>query len=419
MRQVISINLIFLIVLSACGSIAGVTATQTTTLTSTFVPTFSLTSIMTPSPTLTPWPTSITPTLTPIASLPHFVIGETPFRFMGAIVPGWFWARGEGISTQEVSEDLIVSAKASGISVLHLPVPFSIENPIGIFSEDEFRNLDFFLDAAAKNGVYVMLVLMDGYSLSENPEFAYNNPDGFSGLVLDENLSNAFRERIKTFIFHRNTMNGLLYRDDPTIFGWDIIGEPACYPKTTFLSFLQIRAWLEETASYMKALDPNHLVGVSSTGAIDYEDRHDWPWYEVFDVPSLDFIQIEENAASVDSPEDYSIDEWTPKFISLGKPLINIVVMPIYSTSDSTCTDLDWQARFIRAFALRNFEAGVAGIPVSSWASDLAPWLPDFDICITKTDSMTPIPEAILDIANQLNIPGYPNPPLNFVRISP
>lgn len=419
MRRGICIHLLCLVVLSSCGPSVHVGATQTATPAAMLVPSFTPTLTITPLPTLTPWPTSITPTLTPIASLPHFVIGNTPFLFLGAIIPGWFWAHGEGISPEDVAKDLIVSARASGITVLHLPVPFSIENPIGVFSEDEFQDLDFFLDTAARNGIYVMPVLMDGYGLAEQPEFAYYNPRGFAGLVSDEKLSNAYRERLETFIFRRNTINGRLYRDDPTIFGWDIIGEPACYPTTTSLTFLQIKAWLDETAAYVKTLDPNHLVGVNSNGAIDYQERDVWQWYEIFDVPSLDFIEYEENAVSVEAPEDYVVDEWTPKFISLGKPIFNLVVMPIYSPTESTCTDYVWQARFIRSFALRNYEAGVSGISVTSWASDLAPWLPDFDTCSIKTDSTVPIPEVLQEIANQLNIPGYPYPPLDFVRVSP
>jgi hypothetical protein len=396
------------------------TATQTGTSAPTFVPTFTLTSTMIPSPTLTPWPTSITPTMTPLASSPHFFIGNTQFRFLGAIVPGWFWAHGEGISPEDVTEDLIVSAKASGISFLHLPVPFSIENPLGIFSEDEFRNLDFFLDTAARNGVYVMPVLMDGYGLAEQPEFAYYNPGGFAGLIMDEKLSKVYRERLKTFIFRRNTINGGLYRDDPTIFGWDIMAEPSGYPTSPALTLPQIKAWFEETAAYVKSMDPNHLVGVNSNGSFDSQYPDYWEnWYEVFNVPSLDFIEFEENAAPVKNPEDYVFDKWTRKVLSLGKPVVNLVVMPIYSSDEPTCTDNVWQAKFIHSFALRNYEAGISGISVTSWASDLAPWLPDFDICIIKTDSTVPIPEFLLDIANQLNIPGYPTPPLDFVRISP
>jgi hypothetical protein len=420
MRRAIPINLVCLIALSACGSNAGVAATQTATPTATLVPSFTPTPTMTPPPTLTPWPTSITPTLTPIASSPHFFIGDTPFRFVGAVVPGWFWAHGEGISPEDVTEDLIVSAKASGISVLHLPVPFAIENPLGVFSEDEFGDLDFFLATAARNGVYVMPVLMDGYGLAEQPEFAYHNPGGLAGLIVDERLSEAYRERLRTFIFRRNTINGRLYRDDPTIFGWDILAEPSGYPTAPGLTLLQIKAWFEETAAYVKSLDPNHLVGVNSTGSFDSQYPGYWQtWYEVFDVPSLDFVEFEENAAPVINPEDYVVSEWTLRILSLGKPTFNLVVMPIYSPSEPTCTDYVWQARFIRSFAFRNYEAGVSGISVTSWASDLAPWLPDFDICIIKTDSTAPIPEVLLDIAGQLNIPGYPNPPLDFVRISP
>jgi mannan endo-1,4-beta-mannosidase len=358
--------------------------------------------------------------LTPLASSPHFLIGDIPFRFIAAIVPGWFWAHGEGISPEDVTEDLIVSAKASGISMIHLPVPISIENPIGVFSEDDFGDLDFLLDTAARNGLYVMPVLMEGYGLAEQREFAYYNPAGFAGLILDQRLSDAYRERIRTFIFRRNSINGRLYRDDPTIFGWDIMAEPSGYPTSPVLTLPQIEAWFEETAAYVRSLDPNHLVGVNSTGSFDSQyPEYRQTWYHVFDVPSLDFVEFEENAAAVTSPEDYALDERALGVLSLGKPVINLVVMPIYSPSDPTCTDYVWQARFIHAFALRNYEAGMSAISVTSWASDLAPWLPDFDICIIKTDSTVPIPEVMLEIASQLNVPGYPNPPLHFVGTSP
>ncbi len=206
------------------------------TLTITPKPTIPPVITTTSLPSLTPWPTSVAPTLTPLASSPSFFIGNVPFRFVAAIVPGWFWAHGEGTSPADVAEDLIVSAKASGISMIHLPVPLSIESPIGVFSEDDFAELDFLLDTAARNGLYVMPVLMDGYGLAEQTEFAYHNPAGFAGLILDPRLSDAYRERIRTFVLRRNSINGKLYRDDPTIFGWDIMAEPSGHPTSPVLT---------------------------------------------------------------------------------------------------------------------------------------------------------------------------------------
>jgi hypothetical protein len=339
---------------------------------------------------------------------------------MGANIPGWFWSKGEGISPEALAEDLIASAKANGMSVLHLPVPFYIENPVGVFSESEFINLDYFLDSASRHGVYVMLVLIEGAGLAVQSEYAYYNPGGFAGLIFDEMLSKSYQERIKTFISRRNTINGRLYRDDPTIFGWDIMGEPSGYPTSPALTLPQIKDWFEQTASYVKSLDPNHLVGINFGGSFDSQFPDFWEkGFDVFNATSLDFFEFEEKAQPVENPEYYLVSEWTQKILSLGKPVFNLVVMPIYSSSEPTCTDNVWQAKFIRAFAERNYEAGVSGITVTSWASDLAPWLPDFDLCVIKTDSMSPIPETIMDIANHLNIPGYPNPPLDFVRISP
>ena len=72
----------------------------------TIIPTAMLIPTITSTATETPTP------------MPHFVIGNTPFRFVGAFVSGWIWQ--DEYWSETVIDDYIASAKASGISVFHL-----------------------------------------------------------------------------------------------------------------------------------------------------------------------------------------------------------------------------------------------------------------------------------------------------------
>ncbi len=91
-------------------------------------------------------------------------------------------------------------------------------------------------------------------------------------------------------VAHVNPYTGIAYRDDPAIFSWELANEPRRYPES----------WIDDTAAYIKSLDPNHMVTTGSEGTppgeridfieahngpnIDYATIHIWPqnwgWYE-------------------------------------------------------------------------------------------------------------------------------------------
>jgi mannan endo-1,4-beta-mannosidase len=96
-----------------------------------------------------------------------------------------------------------------------------------------------------------------------------------------------FRDHVKTIIERVNRYTKRRYRDDPTIFAWELANEPRYYPPS----------WIDDTAQYIKSLDPNHMVTTGSEGEvggdfvmthrgdyIDYATIHIWPqnwgWYD-------------------------------------------------------------------------------------------------------------------------------------------
>ena len=66
-------------------------------------------------------------------------------------------------------------------------------------------------------------------------------------------------------------MNGVVYRDDPTIFGWELANEPRCTSGRDFddrsgCKVESTTAWADEMSSYIKSIDKNHLVSVGDEG---------------------------------------------------------------------------------------------------------------------------------------------------------
>lgn len=110
-----------------------------------------------------------------------------------------------------------------------------------------------------------------------------NYADDFYG---DPQAQTWFRDHISTLINHTNLYTGRTYRNEPTIFAWELANEPRQYPAS----------WIDETADFIKSLDANHMVTTGSEGAfgagfvpthdgpsIDYATVHIWPqnwgWY--------------------------------------------------------------------------------------------------------------------------------------------
>jgi mannan endo-1,4-beta-mannosidase len=124
-------------------------------------------------------------------------------------------------------------------------------------------------------------------------------------------------------VHHVNPYTDLVYRDDPTIFSWELANEPRRYPD----------AWIDETAAYIKSLDPNHLVTTGSEGSPPWE-RQDF--IETHNGPNIDYVTIHiwpQNWSWFDpqNPTDYADSEkkardyfkqHTEYANTLGKPLV-------------------------------------------------------------------------------------------------
>jgi mannan endo-1,4-beta-mannosidase len=127
------------------------------------------------------------------------------------------------------------------------------------------QSLDYALAKASSLDLKVVLVLTNNwrdfggmdqylawYGVSLHQDF-YTNP--------------AVKQAYKDWVFHLvsrvNVITRRAYRDDPTIFAWELGNEPRGAPGTPSSV---INDWASEMSSYLKSIDAQHLVAVGDEG---------------------------------------------------------------------------------------------------------------------------------------------------------
>jgi mannan endo-1,4-beta-mannosidase len=97
-----------------------------------------------------------------------------------------------------------------------------------------------------------------------------------------------------------NTVTGVAYKDDPAIFGWELMNEPRCNAEPTGA---MVQSWVEEMSPYLKTIDARHLVtpgleGFYGDGAHESKALNPWGIYygtnyiATHQAPGIDFATI-------------------------------------------------------------------------------------------------------------------------------
>ena len=284
----------------------------------------------------------------------RFMIGQKPFRFVGANVSVMYRDQ----DRERMPETLRQAAQA-GIKVVRVwafgeggpndvkPVADFEDWPRnhyfrlapGQWNEDEFVHLDRVIAEAAKNNIYVQLCLTnwwrdtggvtqylrwagindaadDRYKYGVNNERAmlfYSNPE----------TRRLYREHLEKLATRRNTITGVFYRDDPTIFGWELMNEAQAITGR----WAERRAWFTEMSAYLKSLDPNHMIAPGAWGYRSSSERREWLADHA--IPTIDYCDVhnyprDDHDSFVDSPSALKefIENRAAAAFSIRKPLV-------------------------------------------------------------------------------------------------
>nr|GLL22897.1 mannan endo-1,4-beta-mannosidase 2-like isoform X2 [Ipomoea trifida] len=141
----------------------------------------------------------------------------------------------------------------------------------GRFDERVFRALDHVLAEARQNGIRLILCLVNNLQAyggkTQYVKWAWEEGVGLSSsndsFFYDPTIRYYFKNYVKTVLTRKNTITGVEYRDDPTIFAWELINEPRCL---TDPSGDTLQDWIEEMSTFVKSIDRNHLLTIGLEG---------------------------------------------------------------------------------------------------------------------------------------------------------
>jgi mannan endo-1,4-beta-mannosidase len=261
----------------------------------------------------------------------QFMRDGKPYLFMGAN----YWqgmnlgSSGEGGDRERLKRELDQMQK-TGITNLRILAlsegpdgsPYrilpAVQDEPGVLKEALLQGLDFLLDEMRKRDMTAIVVLNNFWpwsggmaqylkwngadSIPYPPPHPNGTWDGYqkftAGFYASEKSVEQNKAAIKKIIERKNSISQVQYKEDPTIMAWELCNEPRGIDKVDIFN-----QWIDNTAGFIKSLDPKHLVTTGAEGYtpsmesagtdfikmhdgknIDYTTAHiwiqNWGWYD-------------------------------------------------------------------------------------------------------------------------------------------
>jgi len=209
----------------------------------------------------------------------------------------------------------------------------------GEWNEEQFVFLDRVIAEAARDGLRVQLCLSNwwrdtggvtqylrwaGIDGADDDKYPYGiNKEKAMLFYSNETARRLYREHVEKIATRRNTVSGVMYRDDPTIFGYELMNEAQCLTGR----WAERRAWLAEMSSYLKSLDPDHPIVPGDWGYRSAAERREWLADQA--LPNVDYCDVhnyprDDTDSFVDSPKALGefIRNRVAAAVSVRKPLV-------------------------------------------------------------------------------------------------
>ncbi|XP_045828847.1 mannan endo-1,4-beta-mannosidase 5-like [Trifolium pratense] len=204
----------------------------------------------------------------------EFVLNGSPFLFNG-FNSYWMMNVASDPNERYKVSNVFREASAAGLTICRTWAfsdggNQSLQISPGIYNENVFQALDFVIGEAKKNGVRLILSLVNNYKdFGGRPQYVQwanssgvqvNNDDDF---YTNPIIKGYYKNHVKSVLTRINTITKITYKDEPTIMAWELINEPRCQVD---YSGKTINAWVEEMAPYVKSIDKKHLLEVGLEG---------------------------------------------------------------------------------------------------------------------------------------------------------
>jgi mannan endo-1,4-beta-mannosidase len=330
----------------------------------------------------------------------HFILKGKRFRFVGSNT----YYLGLYLTSREIVDRILEDNSRMGVRVIRTWAFGDGENYLqtapGVYREEIFQNLDYLLAKADKLGGHLKTLLTFGNNWKD-----YGGIDQYvnwsdtasdhNDFYTDDNCKKWFKNHISTILNRKNTINGRVYRLDPTIFAWQLANELRA-PGDRSGDLIQ--AWIEEMSTYIKTIDPNHLVATGLEGFYRERNSNDW---KRDGSQGTDFVR-NHNVKAIDFavfhlwPEHWQMSleesiEWVEEHIEKAHSVINKPVI-LEEFGEKRNEDLSTRTRdeFYKAVLNKIYHANAGGALFWAFYHD---GYPDYDRygVYTKDSSTTEI----------------------------
>jgi mannan endo-1,4-beta-mannosidase len=254
----------------------------------------------------------------------------------------------------------------------------------GKWNEEAFVHLDNVIAEAARNKLLVQLCLVNwwrdtggvtqylrwaGIEDAADEKFRVGiNPERAMLFYTNDETRRLYREHLEKLATRRNTVTGTLYRDDPNIFGWELMNEAQAVTSR----WAERRAWIAEMSTYLKSLDPNHIIAPGDWGYRTAAERREW--LRDHQLPNIDYCDVhvyprDDGDSFLDSPTALRefVDNRSAAAQALKKPL----VFGEFGMGADGYKGFS-QAEWYRAYLESNVRAGAGGAMFWILTPDLA-----------------------------------------------
>uniref|UniRef100_M8CDR8 mannan endo-1,4-beta-mannosidase n=1 Tax=Aegilops tauschii TaxID=37682 RepID=M8CDR8_AEGTA len=156
----------------------------------------------------------------------------------------------------------------------------------GVHNEQVFVGLDFVIAEAKKRGIYLILSLvnnMDSFGgkkqyvqwARDRGHYLGSDDDFFSDALTQQFYKNHIKDMHRIYfvslcvyveqrmVTRVNTFTRVAYKDEPTIFAWELMNEPRV---PSDLSGKTMERWVASMSAYVKSVDPKHMVEIGMEG---------------------------------------------------------------------------------------------------------------------------------------------------------
>ena len=181
------------------------------------------------------------------------------------------------------------------------------------WDEDLLSGLDFCLAEMARRDMRAVLYVSNYWQWSggfaqyvswatgdtipdpDRPVMAKGNWSGFmkfsARLYVTPAANQLYLDYISQLIQRHNTVNGRVYRDDPVIMTWELANEPRPGTNAAVSGVPEFCQWVDATARFIHAQDPNHLVCTGSEGIHGCLDKPD-AFLKAHETPAIDYVTV-------------------------------------------------------------------------------------------------------------------------------